>query len=1106
MVSPNRPTTPTSPRAFLRARRPAQFSDSENELGSPALDRGLLEYHLDTLTSRNQEAAFAEFARQLAQRELCPNLLPQTGPTGGGDSKVDSETYPVADSLTYAWYVGVGSAAATERWAFAFSAMKAWRPKLASDIAKLVAAGRGYTKAFFITNQFVSDKKRAQAEDSLRKKHGLDVRVLDRNWILDRVFAGGHQALAASVLNIDVPLRDVRRKGPVDTRREQDLADGEARIAAAIQNGAHRPALVSDCIDASLLARGLERPRAVVEGLLDRAIRCATDFGTHHQRVVATYNKAWTLFWWYEDYAAFNRVYGEVEALVKRSENPHELELLANLWFLLAGRVSAGEMDEKTALLDERTSVLTKDLKRVAAEHDRPSAALEARTRLLFAEFARPARRDPEQVLRELEAVLQESEGLVGYPFETNAQLIKEVAVLVGDTPAYQHLFEIVADLMARRAGEIAGARMWVSRGLQQMNAGQPYEAIRSCGRALVSLHKDETRREAVRALYVCGAAYERVCLFWAARAALLRGAVLAIDEFWKYEDVTPEQVACCARLKWLELELGRVPAALAWHEAHSALAGALRARTPGEQDDDSSVQAFDVAFGLLMLRADVWALKKATRLPDVLMKQRLPLASTALLYALGHEDEAVGAESGATPEDLAGDMRRWRDASGSEDLPSGPDWGDEQHVTLRSVVLGCRIVVDSINDARCRGVAELLLSAIEGFMATGLADGGVARLSELQVVVRPSDIVEGPFGFEIEEVAGVPRVVVRCGNTSDTGALARAQALDRAVVDLVASVAGRMSFAWRRGPKELQKLIVEERAMARATYAATSRLSLSNVLGSHPRETLDDWTGDDGLREYPLRRTEEWDADERRARLTSPTPDEGPLRPATGEPPEGFPDIQRMKHGDISVVSAIREPLWDEAKWRGVLFETGAGEYVGRRYPVMALGFERKAPAALIFEHWRREFGREDDRDGLGVSIVRRVLARSPAIYRVVVGTNFETAIRDGRSQGLRNVVGMCRVQTMTPDSEANLERFINAYRQVGAYVLTFAGLDDPDGPPSREDYILKRKISIRDAWEIGPNDFETAGVLPDDDPLIPAEHQTDAPVLALLRRKRRR
>ena len=71
-----------SPKEFLKARRPERFSDSIIE-SKPILDRSLLEYHLETLTNRGQEKVFERFAYLLAKKEICPNILPQTGPTGG---------------------------------------------------------------------------------------------------------------------------------------------------------------------------------------------------------------------------------------------------------------------------------------------------------------------------------------------------------------------------------------------------------------------------------------------------------------------------------------------------------------------------------------------------------------------------------------------------------------------------------------------------------------------------------------------------------------------------------------------------------------------------------------------------------------------------------------------------------------------------------------------------------------------------------------------------------------------------------------------------------------------------------------------------------------
>ena len=269
---------PFSPKEFLKNRRPEHFSDSVGR-DAPVLDRSQLEYHLSTITSRNEETRFEIFVRRLLERTVCPNLLPHTGPTGGGDSKVDTETYPVAETLALGWYVGEGDKAATERWGFAFSAKKEWRPKLRSDIEKIKLTGRGYSKAFFVTNQYIRDKERAEIEDGLRAAHGLDVRVFDRTWILDKVFEGHLEQLAVDQLGIATLMRTEFRRGPLDTEREQDLETVQARISAALEENRHGISLVEDCLEAADIARSLERPRVEVEALYARADNLAVRFG-----------------------------------------------------------------------------------------------------------------------------------------------------------------------------------------------------------------------------------------------------------------------------------------------------------------------------------------------------------------------------------------------------------------------------------------------------------------------------------------------------------------------------------------------------------------------------------------------------------------------------------------------------------------------------------------------------------------------------------------------------------------------------------------------------------------------------------------------------------
>ena len=368
---------PYSPREFLKKRRPERFSDTLR-MDESTLDRALLEYHLEKLTSRGQEKDFELFARHLAQKEICPNLLPQTGPTGGGDSKADSETYPVADGLSLAWFVGNGREAASQRWAFAFSAKEDWRPKVKLDIAKIAKTGRGYEKAFFVTNQYVPDRVRAEVEDELTKKHILDVRILDRTWILDKVFENRREELAIEDLRLQTSIRTITRKGPRDVEREQELEKVEGRIKHAAESGRFNFAFVDDCLEAAELARELERPRTEVDGRFERAERAAEGNGSRHQRLVCAYARAWTSYWWHEDYPVFARHYRTVEKLAKGSTNAYEFELLSNLWNILVSLVKTGGLNDADVVLEDRTRALTSGLDRLIIEEGRPSTSLQA--------------------------------------------------------------------------------------------------------------------------------------------------------------------------------------------------------------------------------------------------------------------------------------------------------------------------------------------------------------------------------------------------------------------------------------------------------------------------------------------------------------------------------------------------------------------------------------------------------------------------------------------------------------------------------------------------------------------------------------------------------
>ena len=1086
-----------SPKSFLKARRPERFSDTV-VAEATELDRSLLEFHLSSLTSRSQETDFERFARRLCECEICPNLLPQTGPTGGGDSKVDSETYPVADTLALAWYTGLGREAAQERWAFAFSAKADWPPKVRSDIAKIVGTAREYTKAFFVTNQAVPDRKRAEVEDALRTKYGIDVRILDRTWILDRVFTGRHEELAVNELGVTALSRRDVMKGPLDVKREGALEEVEKRIQETLQAGGFGAALVDDALHAADLARNLERPHAEVEGRYARADQLARQYGSPRQQVEVAYQWAWTLFWWFEDYSAFGEQYGVVQERARGSQNAYDLERLSTLWFALPEAVGRGELDAQSVSYNTRTDTLITELQRLRGEKDRPSTALQAETLLLEVQLVQRlcVKEPPDDVLRSLQDVVLRSEGLVGYPLKPLVECLTQLGQVLEGLTAYDDLFETIVQVASTRDGEISAARLLLTRGERQLFQGRPIEAIATLGRALGRLYKHETRHDVVRALYFCGCAYDEVGLPWAARGTLLAAASIATDELWRYGDVTPYQAACYRRLKWVELRLGRLPHILAWHELDVVLRHALAQRGYGSAALLAQDPAFDVLLIRLLLRTDFSDLRALQRLPDVLDRLGLDLEADALLYALGHKErfEEVAKELGKDPDVWAS---QGRNIQADISLPERPVLYNQRTVALHSRVLGCRITVESKTEPPCVEVAESILAALESFLATSALDRAIAHEPELTMEVRTSDFAEAPISVSVEERAGRPHLVVRCQAFDPHSLPVDKQVVVREAVFHATVTALAQIVVFKDYERNLEALFRDERVSERAVAFTSTFGRQANVLGASPKTRLSSWINEEASI-YALRRTEPWapveimNDDEQGDDLTSPRLMQG------AEPP---PELLNLRsHEQIETVSLIRERLWDRAGWAGTAFLTDpANAYP----PVFALVFCNREAGREIFVHWRQELGKVDEREQIRLAIVRGIDKAYPHAYRVIVGANPLAFLTGSRFVTFVNRI--CRMDATTPD---NLDRFLRAHAAVGALYLAPAfappNFDGSQAPEVEMDIgIGVHHVHVRNAWEIGPHDMDSAAIHEDDDPVMP-ENVKDAPVLKLIHNRR--
>ena len=1083
------------PSEFMRARRPELFSDSK-VIGEPRLTREVFEYHLETLTNRKQETEFEHFCRLLAEKELCPNLLPQTGPTGGGDSKVDAETYPVSDEITMRWYEGVGREAVRERWAFAFSAKKAWRSKVQSDVEKIVAAKRGYKLVYFITNQFVRDKVRAEVEDQLKKKHKIDVRILDRTWIVRCVFDNRRLQLAIDALNL-TSFDEVSHRvtGPQDTRREEELRELEDRIKDPARYKGVEYQLAEDCLHAALLARGLELPRHEVEGRFLRAEHIAEKTGHVQQRLRIAYNRAWTAFWWYEDFAELNRLYDQVEQLAVGSPQATDLERLTNLWTLIRTSVNKGELDTVTAKFDARTKTLKSALDRLSSDDSRPNNALLARTHRLMIELPdaaeAPQRLDP--ILQELKGIMAATEGLTAYPVETIAKLIRELGEVLAESERYDELFETIVKVTERRASEGEAGRALMERGYQKLRKHKTYDAIRLLGRAQQKLAMREHREELVSALVGCGLAYESAGLLWAARANVIAAANQAFSEYWEQGKISYQVLLCLRKLIWLELQIGRLPFVLAWMELASIIAGQFVQREKQQEAFMRERMAQDQVLAILLLKTDVWELKWLDFLPEILDNLRLDYSWMALLYALGYEPylRSEGAiPEGENQEAVLDLFRRWVEQPVAEDIPEQAELFRGSTVVLRSFVLGCEVVVEAVNNRPSVYLAEAILTALEALMATSLDARAFPHASELNIIVEPSDFVDRLPEFQIDDerqtvtVKHSPDILHQMSD--DPGAFRSwlqefiiEVAFRITVVEDLDSYAGQLFGA--------------EAGLGRAFSFSETSIPVSNILGVSPKFHLSDWEAKAKGERFPLKRNTPWDHGLKRAPEKSEA-DQKPLQFGEGDPPPELLDVDKLKHKDRRVISLINIPLWDKADWQAALYAVPPElDYP----PYLGLGFRDAEAARAIFRGLHNKLGMIDRDEQLRVSIITGVDKNNPSHYMVVIGSSLKN---DWQSS---HVVMVSKMRLMVPPDSRNLDRFLRRYERIGKYLLLPAHYEHEEAEPTLFDElaISKQELHVRAAWQIGEHDTDTCALLEGSEPIIP-EGVENPPVLRALER----
>jgi hypothetical protein len=1043
-VSPRR----IMPSEFMRQLRPQYYSDTEDRV-TYVLEKATFDHRLETITSRNETHEFELFARKLCERAICPNLRPQTGPEGGGDSKADTETYPVADEVSR-FYIGEANSG-RERWGFAFSAKKNWTKKVRDDVLGLVGTGRSYDKIICLTSRYARSRDRARIEDDLSKKYGIPVIIHDRSWIIKEIIENDRKDLASNYLGVGEVKNDPSRLGPTDYSRAQQLDEIEKSLDdPAAFHGMERQC-VSEALVAAKLSRSLERPRIETDGRFARAVRLADQDGSYRQKLESRYEHLWSAFWYFDDVKLVNDSYSAFESLALKSDHAIDLQLLCNLFQLLVNAVTHEHLSREESLYDERVATLRQALEAIAANRERPNNSLEAEVSLLVlrlnSALVEGKCDDLATVWRDYGSVLDRAAGLGEFKADRLVEMIEVAGSIAGNDASYNELVEKVAEFVSKRRGEAEGALILLKRAMQ-LDFSDRIDMIRLLGRAAYGLSKKEYTEHQIEALQRLMIAYRSAGLLWAARATCFMAAGSIIADSEDDSSVKVSFVPTMKAWAWIALGLRLIPDLLLAIQLLNGMRVALPLTEDSKARVYDDIRELEYALGCIVLNLDDAELRQLEELPDILEALGLIVARGALLYTLGYlgilrEDGSIPKEE--TDEGARDLFSRLASQSLAQETRGPLVVHEKGRQKLAATILGMTVEIDFEGSDQLTVVAEVVLGSLEAFFATAIDDRVAPHTEKFRI-----ELIEGAEGSN-PEIKTNPLEMMATLTWPAALSLASRDAQPN-IHRFLAEVSGHV-LATTCVVHDIEALLRKlhdddgvQHRMGMITAAPTSYHRVTSEYLSR----LSDWR-DVIRRQYPLQR---------------PRPS---LSIIKRDIPEGDDDIDEkfMSHRGLRVKSVIDVPAWDQAHWMGTLFV----QIGPPRIPGIAFIFRSVVAARKIFERWRARFGSTDEHEEIHLAIIRHLPKQNPYHYVVLVTSKVSESDRQDRS---KSTITANTSMTMTPDNPANLEKFLDAYREFGAFLVMPAVIENGVPRAMQELSILKRQIIVKDAVSVGEHDIE--------------------------------
>ena len=1034
------------PFAYYRRMRPEYFSDSEIIYETP-LTEELFDVQLGLLSTKKLHGAFENFAISVARRLITPNIKPQTGPDGGGDGKVDAETYEVSNDVSDKWYSEESGARGKEKWGFAVSCKKQWRSKIENDVLNVVEAGRGYTRVLFFSNQYIKASVRIDVEKRLSAQYRIKVEIYDGLWFKHAVFKCACYDLALSELGFSDEYKKCSvRIGPRDEQRKKRLDEIEKSILRPIRG--LDTGYIDELEEACLICRGLGRPKTEVEGRFRRALSECDQHGTVQQKFNIIYNHAWTSYFWFNDVEETYQDYLTLKPFIDKDCTVYRLERITNLLSILYTATAYGFI-EKEKIQPEIKYI--NDLEKVLAEDaTRPSCLLFIRLRIktqrLIYHIPQPSLLKAD--LQLLKPLLLEAASCIEISFESQYEIMEMLSRQIDGSPEFDDLVDEMANVIATQRSEVESAKVRLVRATAHMDKGRWKEAVRQLSFCVYAFEKEEYTDELIQSSGQMGLALWEMRLPYSAEAFLIKSVCFLVKDFKKSGHVPHLLVSVLDKLCEIELMLGRIVMYLDWYELMMVVAKNSR-----YYEEPNFIQRNYIADSAWMCRFAVSSLSEPffERLPAVLERVGLCFSSSYLKYALGYEDEC----DKEFLEIIKGDKNR--DCLSKQ--PVFEQFLCEMRVShegmahLQTTVNSFTFKVDYENDRLFQQIAETFLASMESLLSTYTTVELVPIHNDITINIVKTDGASGIRALEIDHYE------LKVNQSAFS-----AQVFWECLIKFIAYAFSRNAATKFDIVKMLNQKQDGERLVDRVAVLQHTKMAIEGALGCNYNYRIEDWI-------KPTDRVYE-----NKSQLNT------------------LPHMcckNRQQTSTITYLINKDMSIWDGAGWKGC--------FVATNYftpPIFGLIFTDIRKGMSIVDEWKRST--VELRPSIKILIVKGIDVNNPHWYRVCILPD----VNMDKENDCQYVSFMNRNHTMTPDTNKNLLLLEDEYSRFGRCRLVPASMREgkvvfPKEPIGISDFS---RLIFKNAYEIAEGDEGVLALTCKDTPYIPEIHKEDAPVLKVL------